>query len=151
MYRLKRCYAQCPANIMDRFARAADFRTQTVTDGSSNFTYPAGYTGHDSAGQWLTAYQGGYRPQFASGYTHHCTTTACQTVAGCAQACFNSGTTGANACKAFNFRTGQAAGDEQCKFYSRRYVPKFLMEHPTKQFYHLTVGRKFGGCVVPPS
>jgi hypothetical protein len=150
LYRLKRCIPNCPANIMDRFTRAANFRTQYFTAGppsASTFDYPTGFTGHDAAtGQWLTPYQGGYRPKYASSFTHHCTTSACSTVEGCAQACYDAGTTGAGACKGFNFRTGQAAGEEQCKFYAYAFVPQFLVEHGTKQFYHLTVG---SNCLAP--
>ena len=144
MYRLIPCIPDCPTSgaIMDRYSRAADFRTVTETcvdDGNggesctTTFDYPA-------VDPISGVYEGGYRPKNAGSFTVHCTTGACSTLAGCAQACFDSGTTGAGACKSFNFKSDGS----QCKFYRKAYVPAYLVEHGTKQFYHLTVR---GNCL----
>ena len=141
MYRLTTCIPDCPTsgNIMDRYSRAADFRTVTcVDDGNGNggeqctfvFTYPAPTLGS-------TVYLGGYRPKFQADFSTHCQTGACSTLAGCAQACFDAGLTGDGRCLAFNFKTDD---NTQCKFYKKAFKPEFLVEHPTKQFYHLVVG-----------
>jgi hypothetical protein len=135
MYRLTTCIPDCPTSgIMDRYSRAADFRTVTCDIVNSvkqcTFAYPAPTPGS-------TVYQGGYRPKFASDFSIHCQTAACSTLEGCAQACFDAGVTGAGRCRAFNFKTDD---NTQCKFYKKAFKPEFLVEHTTKQFYHLVVG-----------
>ena len=124
---------------MDRYTRAADFRTVTVTcvddgNGGETCTTTLAYPAVDPVSG---VYEGGYRPKFASDFTAWCQTGACSTLAGCAQACSDSGTTGAGACKSFNFKTDDGT---QCKFYRKAYAPAHLVEHGSKQYYHLTVG-----------
>ena len=140
MYRLIPCIPECPTSgdIMDRYSRAADFRTVTedcVDDGNGGETCTPHFE-HPAVDPGSGVYEGGYRPRFASGFTVHCQTEACSTLAGCAQACFDSGTTGAGACKSFNFKTDHGT---QCKFYRKAYAPAHLVEHGSKQYYHLTV------------
>ena len=186
MFRRIPCIAECPADVMDRFSRAAGFRTQAQTiegDSSSGwtFTYPAWSRAvgvpeppRDAAGHWLAVdtdegYAGGYRPKNAAAFTYHCSADTearfgqCNTAALCAQACIDSMTARADGvtystaplvdqqplgsgryaaprCNSFNFRMNQTAGAEQCKFYAKAFVPQYLKEHSSKQFYHLTAG-----------
>ena len=173
---------------MDRFTRAAGFRSYVQTD-PDDIRYPAWSLAdgdpagaskppRDGAGNWIAVdtdegYAGGYRPKNAAGFTYHCSADAaarfgqCTTVALCAQACIDSMTARADGvtystpplvnqqplgsgqyaapkCNSFNFRMNQTAGAEQCKFYAKPLVPRYLKEHSSsgghKQFYHLTVG-----------
>ena len=140
LYRLIPCIPECPTSgdIMGRYSRAADFRTVTTTcadngNGGESCTTTFVQPAVDPVSG---VYEGGYRPQFASDFTTWCRTGACATLTGCAQACFDAGTTGAGACKSFNFKSDGT----QCKFYRKAYVPTYLRANPVKQYYHLTVG-----------
>jgi len=122
---------------MDRYSRAADFRTVTevcVDDGNGGETCTDHFE-HPAVNPVSGVYEGGYRPRNVGNFTVHCTTPACSTLAGCAQACFDSGTGGPEACKSFNFKESPS----QCKFYRKPYVPTYLVEHGSKQYFHLTV------------
>ena len=168
LFRRTPCIPECPANVMDRFTRAAGFRTQDRVDEQSSYTfaYPAWSLAvgadrppRDAAGNWMAAdtdvgYGGGYRPKNAAGYTYFCSTDAtspkpwgeCTTVEMCAQACLTAmtarrnGNSDAPQCGSFNFRMNQTAGAEQCKFYAKPLVPQYLKEHGDKQYYHMSVG-----------
>jgi len=131
LYRLTPCIPECPTSgdIMDRYTRAAGFRTVTEpTPGDLHFEYPA-------VDPISGVYEGGYRPRDAGSFTQWCTTAACSTLAGCAQACFDASAILPGQCRSFNFKSDGT----QCKFYRKAYVPNFLAEHAGKQYYHLTV------------
>ena len=157
LYRLIPCIPECPNSgaIIDRFTRAADFRsvTETCVDNGNGEETCTVTLAHPAVDPTSGVYEGGYRPKNAKGYTRWCSTdpcptagssvgrcvqsAACGTLAGCAQACFDAPRSGQNgACNSFTFKPG----DNQCKFYRTAYRPRWLREHASKQFYHLTVG-----------
>ena len=178
LFRRTPCIPECPANVMDRFTRAAGFKTQDRIndDASYTFAYPAWSLAdgtsappRDAAGNWMAAdtdvgYGGGYRPKNAGGFTYFCSTDAtspkpwgeCTTVEQCAQACLTAQTARVNGnvdapkCGSFNYRMNQTAGNEQCKFYPKALVPQYLKEHSSSGGHKQYYGMTVGpNCNTP--